>query len=94
MNDADYNRRIREDSIIEFRGLVLHTTWGLFSPRAVDEGSRLLLDHVDVAADADCLDLGCGYGVLGLALARAAPRGRSLLIDKDFVAKAKKVTTI
>ncbi|MDX1593354.1 MAG: methyltransferase [Gammaproteobacteria bacterium] len=62
------------------------TTWGLFSPRAVDDGSRLLLRHVEVAEDADCLDLGCGYGVLGVVLARLAPRGRTVLVDKDFVA--------
>ena len=87
LNDPDaYNRKIRQDLLIEFRGLELKTTWGLFSPRSVDEGSRLLLDHLELAADDDCLDLGCGYGVLGLCMARAAPRGRTLMVDKDFVA--------
>lgn len=87
LNDLqEYNRKIRQDLLIEFRGLELQTTWGLFSPRAVDDGSRLLLDHLELAEDADCLDLGCGYGVLGLCMARAAPRGHTLMIDKDFVA--------
>jgi 16S rRNA (guanine1207-N2)-methyltransferase len=87
LNDPDaYNRKIRQDLLIEFRGLELKTTWGLFSPRSVDEGSRLLLDHLELAEDDDCLDLGCGYGVLGLCMARAAPRGRTLMVDKDFVA--------
>jgi 16S rRNA G1207 methylase RsmC len=62
------------------------STWGLFSPREIDAGSRLLLRHVTLAPDADCLDLGCGYGVLGLVLARRAPQGTSCLVDKDFVA--------
>lgn len=62
------------------------STWGIFSPEGIDEGSRLLLDLIDVAPDADCLDLGCGYGPLGMTLARLAPQGRTLLIDKDFVA--------
>ena len=84
-NEA-FNRKIRQDLEIEFRGLRLKTTWGLFSPRAVDDGSRLLLDHLAIRDDDDCLDLGCGYGVLGLAMARAAPGGRTLLVDKDFVA--------
>ena len=84
-NEA-FNRKIRQDLEIEFRGLRLKTTWGLFSPRAVDDGSRLLLDHLAISDDDDCLDLGCGYGVLGLAMARAAPGGRTLLVDKDFVA--------
>lgn len=66
--------------------LTLHSTWGLFSPREIDEGTRLLLEHVRVAPDANCLDLGCGYGPIGLTLAALAPRGRTLLVDKDFVA--------
>jgi 16S rRNA (guanine1207-N2)-methyltransferase len=66
--------------------LSFHTTWGLFSPKAVDEGTRLLLDHIEVRPDDRALDLGCGYGPLGLAIARSAPRGDCLMVDKDFVA--------
>ena len=66
--------------------LEFHSTWGLFSPRGLDEGSRLLLNHLQVNADDDTLDLGCGYGPLGLTLARLAPQGTSVLVDKDFVA--------
>lgn len=62
------------------------STWGLFSPRAIDEGTALLMRYVEVAPDADCLDLGCGYGPIGLALAALAPRGRTLMVDKDYVA--------
>lgn len=85
-NLEEYNRKIRQDLLIEFRGLELYTTWGLFSPRAVDDGSRLLLDHLELDEADDCLDLGCGYGVLGLSMARSAPRGHTLMVDKDFVA--------
>jgi 16S rRNA G1207 methylase RsmC len=66
--------------------LTFHTTWGLFSPKGIDEGTRLLLEHLDVAADDRAVDLGCGYGPLGLAIARAAPDGHCLMLDKDFVA--------
>ena len=66
--------------------LCFRTTWGLFSPRAIDEGTRLLVERLEVAADAECLDLGCGYGPIGLLMARMAPQGRTLLVDKDFVA--------
>ncbi len=68
------------------RLMSLRSTWGLFSPREVDEGTRLLLAHLQVEPTADCLDLGCGYGAIGLALAALAPRGQTLLVDKDFVA--------
>lgn len=70
------------------QSLGFHTTWGLFSPKAVDEGSRLLLNHIELKEDDHSLDLGCGYGPLGLTLARLAPRGRHVLVDKDFVAVA------
>jgi 16S rRNA G1207 methylase RsmC len=66
--------------------LSFRTTWGLFSPKGVDEGSRLLLDHLEVKEDDHTLDLGCGYGPLGLTLAKLAPKGISVLVDKDFVA--------
>jgi 16S rRNA G1207 methylase RsmC len=82
--------RLREDIVFqtELRGrtLTLHSTWGLFSPREVDEGTRLLLRHLQVGPEEDCLDLGCGYGPVGLTLAALAPRGRTLMVDKDFVA--------
>ena len=68
------------------RSLTLRSTWGLFSPREIDEGTRLLLAHLEVGPADDCLDLGCGYGAIGLALATLAPRGQTLMVDKDFVA--------
>ena len=82
--------RLRRD--IVFRDTLLghelefHTTWGLFSPKAIDEGTRLLLQHLEVRPDDRAIDLGCGYGPLGLAIARAAPEGSCLMVDKDFVA--------
>jgi 16S rRNA (guanine1207-N2)-methyltransferase len=68
------------------RTLYLYSTWGLFSPREIDEGTRLLLDHVEVKPGDDCLDLGCGYGPIGLAMAALAPAGQTLMVDKDFIA--------
>ena len=85
-NPSEYNRKIRADLAIEYEGLRFATTWGLFSPRAIDEGSRLLLDYLELEPDSNCLDLGCGYGVLGLVMAQRAPDGHTLLVDKDFVA--------
>ncbi len=82
--------RLRQDLLVEDRlcghPFTFHTTWGLFSPRGIDEGTRLLLDHIEIGRDDDCLDLGCGYGPIGLTMARLAPGGHTLLVDKDFVA--------
>jgi len=90
INPKDYNKKIRQDlkicSKADNHSLTFYTTWGLFSPRTIDDGSQMLLDYLDIAADDDCLDLGCGYGVLGLCMAKSAPAGHTLLVDKDFVA--------
>ncbi len=83
---TEWRKDLHIDFALNGHALCLHSTWGLFSPEKVDEGSQLLLRHTQVAADAEILDLGCGYGVLGLHLAQCAPQGRALLVDKDFVA--------
>ena len=83
-------QRLRRDIVftetLRGRPLTFHTTWGLFSPKGVDEGTRLLLEHLDIGEAERALDLGCGYGPLGLAVAREAPSGHCLMVDKDFVA--------
>lgn len=66
--------------------LQFSTTWGLFSPRRIDAGTELLLEHIEVGERDHCLDLGCGYGPIGMTLARLAPLGQTLLVDKDVVA--------
>ncbi|MCG5494385.1 class I SAM-dependent methyltransferase [Ectothiorhodospira variabilis] len=90
MERAEYIQSLRRDIAFSdtLRGHTLQyrTTWGLFSPRGIDAGTRLLLDHMDVQETDDCFDLGCGYGPIGLTLARLAPKGQTLLVDKDFVA--------
>lgn len=62
------------------------TTWGIFSPEKLDDGSLMLLDYIDFRHNDNSIDLGCGYGVLGMTAARECQDGQHLLIDKDFVA--------
>ncbi|MES9971583.1 MAG: methyltransferase [Candidatus Thiodiazotropha sp.] len=82
--------KLREDIVFteELAGerLLFHSTWGIFSPREVDEGTRLLVEYMQIAPTDDCLDLGCGYGPIGLYMARKAPKGETLMVDKDFMA--------
>lgn len=68
------------------RPFEFYTTWGIFSPEKLDDGSLMLLDYIDFKSDDTSIDLGCGYGVLGMTAARECPNGQHLLIDKDFVA--------
>ncbi len=66
--------------------LNFETSFGVFSPKEIDDGTRLILNHLQVEPDFDCLDLGCGYGPIGLWMAKKAPKGKTILLDKDFVA--------
>ena len=90
METADYLRSLRKD--IEFKttlcgkAMVFRSTWGIFSPREIDAGTELILQYIKPSADADIFDLGCGYGPIGLTLAKLAPKGQTLLCDKDFMA--------
>jgi len=77
---------IRFTDVLAGERLEFVTTWGLFSPRRIDDGTRLLLAHAEVRPTDHCLDLGCGYGPIGLTFARKAPEGHCTLVDKDFVA--------
>ncbi len=83
-------QRLRQDIVFNetLRGqpFTFHTTWGLFSPRGIDDGTRLLLDHMEIRKDDRALDLGCGYGPIGLSIAREARDGHCTMVDKDFVA--------
>ena len=82
--------KLKEDiifsDIIKGIELTFHSTWGLFSPREVDAGSRLLIEYMDINESDICLDLGCGYGVIGLCMAKMAIHGKVYMVDKDFVA--------
>lgn len=66
--------------------LLFHTTWGLFSPEKIDEGTNLLLEEIPIKPNDKILDLGCGYGVIGICLAKEVTQGTVQLVDKDFVA--------
>lgn len=83
-------KTLREDIVFNetLKGIpfVFHSTWGIFSPRNIDEGTLLLLKYLEINETDDCLDLGCGYGPIGLTMAKLAPKGSTTLVDKDFKA--------
>jgi len=66
--------------------LTFKTTYGLFSYKKVDDGTKLLIDSVQFKDGDNILDLGCGYGPIGIALAKSNPQGKVYLVDRDFVA--------
>ncbi|MCK7605079.1 class I SAM-dependent methyltransferase [Geobacillus stearothermophilus] len=58
------------------------TDSGVFSKRGVDFGTQLLIETFEEPEVAgDLLDVGCGYGPIGLALARSFPNRHVHMID-------------
>lgn len=89
--DTQALNRLRQDQIIQAQllgqDLTFHTTWGLFSPKAIDEGTELFLKHLPLEDQPQkILDLGCGYGPIGISLAKKFPQAQVVMVDKDFVA--------
>ena len=73
------------------RPLRFGTARGLFSADRVDDGTRLLLANLPATAERpprEVLDLGCGYGALGLPIAATLADTRVTLVDRDLVAVA------
>jgi 16S rRNA (guanine1207-N2)-methyltransferase len=60
----------------------LHASSGVFSRQHLDPGSRLLIQVLLTEnLEGSCLDLGCGYGPVGLTLARLNPQSKWTLAD-------------
>jgi len=55
---------------------------GVFSKNEVDFGSKLLIEQfVEPQVSGDILDLGCGYGPIGISLAKSFPRRHVVMSD-------------
>ncbi len=83
---AELKGDISFEATLRGNNLKFLSTWGLFSPKSIDDGTYLLIKHIDIEDGQSTLDLGCGYGAMGLAIAKAYSSGSVHLVDKDFVA--------
>jgi 16S rRNA (guanine1207-N2)-methyltransferase len=62
------------------RELCLRSDRGVFSAERLDRGTRLLLESMELAEGARVLDLGCGYGALGV-FAGLDGAGQVIMVD-------------
>ena len=68
--------------------LKLHVPHDVFSTERIDEGTLLLLKHLPSLEPGSVLDMGCGYGALGLPVAARYPESRIDMVDRDLLAVA------
>ena len=55
---------------------------GVFSKEYIDYGSRVLLDNISLrSSQTNLLDVGCGYGTLGLSLKKVYPWIKVEMVD-------------
>jgi len=75
-------RRPAEVSVV-VRGLplTLRTDAGVFSRSSLDRGTELLIEALDLGPCELVLDLGCGYGAIGIAASKLSEGGRVVLTD-------------
>lgn len=73
--------RNRIEATLRGKRYTFITEAGVFSKREVDFGSRLLIESMVVPPNADVLDVGCGYGPIGIAAAELAKGGTVTMVD-------------
>ncbi len=78
-------RKLISDHI---RGVAVEfvTVPGVFSPDRVDEGTRLLIEHARIPEGSTVLDVGCGYGAIGITIAKALPGVKVYMVDINSTA--------
>jgi 16S rRNA (guanine1207-N2)-methyltransferase len=57
------------------------TSSGVFSRRRVDPGTRLLIESMELPERGEALDVGCGYGPIGIAAAKFRPSLGVWMVD-------------
>lgn len=87
-NADDFRQQYQSD------GLVIDTLPGVFSRDGLDPGSALLLSTLSPHTKGKVLDLGCGAGVLSVALAKHSPKVRLWLTDVNAAALAASQATL
>lgn len=73
--------RQRMQVTLRGKAFAFETDAGVFSKEAIDFGSRLLIETMELSENDHVLDVGCGYGPIGLSAAAACTRGQVTMID-------------
>jgi 16S rRNA (guanine1207-N2)-methyltransferase len=74
-------RRLTLEITLRGQALRFVTEAGVFSRERIDRGTRLLISEMEIGPADRVLDLGCGYGPVGVVAAKLAPQGHATLVD-------------
>ncbi len=58
----------------------------LFSTFEIDHGTDVLIRAIETGEPKTILDLGCGYGPIGIILAKINPLSKVTMVDRDLLA--------
>lgn len=61
--------------------LIFKSASGIFSATEIDSASKLLIEKAEIPTHSRILDLGCGYGMLGIVAAKSCPTCYVILTD-------------
>lgn len=77
---------VKWDFTLLNHNLIFNSDNGVFSKTTVDYGSRVLIDNInyDLIPEGAILDLGTGYGPIGLAIAKAYPQRELVMVDVNM----------
>ncbi|KWX78716.1 16S rRNA methyltransferase [Paenibacillus riograndensis] len=78
--DVRHDRRTIE-TVLRGKSLRFTSDAGVFSKGDIDYGSRVLIEAMEIPDGSAVLDVGCGYGPIGISAAYLAPKGHVTLID-------------
>ena len=71
------------DTVIKGVELRFKTEDGVFSPSGIDKGTLAMLSQVVFSPGDRVLDLGCGYGVVGILAAKLIGSEQVVMLDRD-----------
>jgi 16S rRNA (guanine1207-N2)-methyltransferase len=75
------SRRREVAARLRGRAWTFLTDRGVVARQGIDPGTQLLIEAMRIDAADDVLDLGCGYGPIGLVAATLALRGTVVMVD-------------
>jgi 16S rRNA G1207 methylase RsmC len=78
----------KKEIIYPYKGIkfVFDVGITLFSSFAIDHGTDMLVRHMTLNNPKTILDIGCGYGPIGIILAKTNPNAQVTMLDADLLA--------